>query len=215
MWAMIPMFRTRSSATRVSATAKSSLSSCLPAVMREGLVGLRHPVHVVLALERVALLLQRVQDLAGELVVHALLPPVARVRHEPAERQRAAAALRYLDGHLVVGAADAPGANLEHGRDRLHGLLEHLDGWAPRLLPHLVEGGVDDRLGDRLLAVAHHTVLELRDELALVDGIRGDRTRGDLGAARHQPWPFLAPYFERPCFRSATPAASSAARMTL
>src|ERR1041385_3803735 len=122
MWAMIPMLRTRSSATLVSVAAKTLLVP-LPAVMREGLVGLRHPVHVVLALERVALLLQRVQDLAGELVVHALLPPVARVRHEPAERQRAAAALRYLDGHLVVGAADAPGANLEHGRDRLHGLL--------------------------------------------------------------------------------------------
>jgi len=31
----------------------------------EGPVGLRHPVHVVLALERAALLVRRVQDLAA------------------------------------------------------------------------------------------------------------------------------------------------------
>src|SRR2546427_5308355 len=31
------------------------------------------------------------------------------------------------DGHLVVRAADAAALDLEHGRDRLHGLLQHLD----------------------------------------------------------------------------------------
>src|SRR3954453_23933523 len=124
MWAMIPMLRTRSSATRVSVTAKSLLS--LPAVVGEGLVRLRHPVHVVLALERVALLFERVEDLPRELVRRVLLAPVARDRHEPAQRERAAAPLRDLDGHLVVRAADAAAAQLEHRRDRLHGLLEHL-----------------------------------------------------------------------------------------
>src|SRR5438105_1613833 len=133
MWAMIPMFRTRSSATLVSVTANSS--PCLPPVVREGLVGLRHPVHVVLALERVALLLERIQDLAGQLVVHVLLAAVARIRDEPAQRERAAAALRHLDRNLVVGAADAARANLEHRRDRLDGLLEHLHRRAPGLLP--------------------------------------------------------------------------------
>src|ERR1043166_2714247 len=157
MWAMIPMLRTRSSASLVSVTANSLFFPfrCLPAVVRKGLVGLRHSVHVVLALERVALLLERVEDLAGQLVLHVLLAPVARVGDEPAERERAAAPLRHLDGNLVVGAADAARSNLEHRRDRLHGLLEHLDRRPPRALAHLVEGAVDDRLGDRLLAVAH------------------------------------------------------------
>src|SRR5262249_23981465 len=112
-------------------------------------------------------------------------------------------------------AADAARANLEHRRHGLHCLLEHLDRRTAGPLPDLVERGVDDRLGNRLLSVAHHAVLKLRDQLALVDRVRGDRTRGDLGTAGHQPWPFLAPYFERACLRSATPAASSAARMTL
>src|SRR5262249_41235688 len=131
MWAMIPMFRTRSSAVCV-ATAKS-LCFSLPAVVREGLVCLRHAVHVVLALERAALLVERVQDLVRKLLAHVLLATVAREGHEPADRQRARPALRYLDGHLVVGAADAAAPDLEHGRDRLHGLLEHLDGRLARL----------------------------------------------------------------------------------
>src|SRR5205085_3169815 len=104
MWAMIPMLRTRSSPVRV-ATAKAA-SVSLPAVVGEGLVGLRHSVDVVLALERSALLVHRVEDLVRELLAHVLLAPVARERHEPADRQRARAPLRHLDGHLVVGAAD-------------------------------------------------------------------------------------------------------------
>src|SRR5919204_719879 len=115
MWAMIPMLRTRSRAV-VVATAKAFCVS-LPAVVREGLVGLRHPVHVVLALERAALLVERVHDLVGELLAHVLLAPVARKRHEPADRERARTALRHLDRHLVVRATDAAAAHLEHRRD--------------------------------------------------------------------------------------------------
>src|SRR3954471_12294346 len=128
MWAMIPMFRTRSSPTTVCSFVLKFPFLPLPAVVREGLVGLRHPVDVVLALERAALLVERVHDLVGQLVAHALLAAVARQRDEPAHGERAGTALRHFDGHLVVGAADAAAADLEHGRDRLHGLLEHLDG---------------------------------------------------------------------------------------
>src|SRR5581483_326410 len=109
MWAMIPMLRTRSSATACSVifVLKSSFLPRLPAVVREGLVRLRHPVDVVLSLERAALLVQRVENLVGELVGHALLAPLARVRHEPADRWRAGPPLRHLHRHLVVRAADA------------------------------------------------------------------------------------------------------------
>src|SRR5213078_870726 len=76
------------------------------------------------------------------------------------------------------------------------------------------ERAVDDLLGGRLLAAAHDLVDHLRDERRVVDGIRLDRPGLDFGTARHQ-LPRFAPYFERPCLRSETPAASSAARMTL
>src|SRR5579875_649672 len=116
MWAMIPMFRTRSSATAVSVSLvlKSLLLCRLPAVVRERLVRLRHPVDVVLALERPALLVEGVQDLVGQLVGHALLAPLACVRDEPAHGERAGAPLRHLDRHLVVRAADAAAADLQH-----------------------------------------------------------------------------------------------------
>src|SRR5437868_13068144 len=155
MWAMIPMFRTRSSAIAVSFSLvlKSPSLPRLPAVVREGLVGLRHPVDVVLALERAALLVQRVQDLVGQLVAHALLAAVARERDEPAHGERAGTALRHLDGHLVVGAADAAAAHLEHRRDRLHGLLEHIDRRSPGLRDDLLQCADDYLLGNRLLAV--------------------------------------------------------------
>src|SRR3954451_8635105 len=116
MWAMIPMFRTRSSATAVCSLVLNSsfvsFFSCLPAVVRKRLVGLRHPVDVVLALERPALLVQGVQNLVGQLVRHALLAAVPRVGHEPAHGQRAGPTLRHLDRHLVVRAADAAAADL-------------------------------------------------------------------------------------------------------
>src|SRR5919108_3256973 len=109
MWAMIPMFRTRSSAMRVCVVAIAAL----PAVVRERLVRLRHPVHVVLALVGAALLVERVEDLAGELLLHPFLAPLARVLDEPAHGQRPRAPCGHLHGHLVVGAADAPRPHFE------------------------------------------------------------------------------------------------------
>src|SRR5215210_180801 len=209
MWAMIPILRTRSSAIRVAVV----LMSPLPAVVREGLVGLRHPVDVVLLLERAALGVDRVHHLARDLLLHPLLAPVARELDEPADRERARAALRHLDGHLVVRAADAAGTDLEHRRDGLHGRLERLDGRLPRLLGDDRERVVDEPLRRRALAVEHDGVDELRDELRRVDRVGLELARGDVGAAGHHD--FFAPYFERPCLRSETPAVSSAARITL
>src|ERR671918_336989 len=122
MWAMIPMFRTRSSAIACCVTATETFLSPLPAVVREGLVGLRHAVDVVLLLERAALLVERVENLPDELRLHALL----------------AARTNFQDRC--------------HG---LHGLLEHLDRRPSGLLADLDQGGVDDLLGERLLAVEH------------------------------------------------------------
>src|SRR6476646_488329 len=112
MWAMIPMLRTRSSATACSVifVLKSSFLDRLPAVVRKGLVGLRHPVDVVIALERAALLVQRVENLVGELVRRDLLAALARVRDEPPHREGACAPLRHLDRHLVVRTTDTAAA---------------------------------------------------------------------------------------------------------
>src|SRR5205823_10939618 len=186
----------------------------LPPVVREGLVRLRHPIEIVLALVGTALLLERVEDLAGELVVHVLLAPVPCVGDEPAHRKRARAALRHLDGHLVVRAADAAGAHFEHRRDRLDRLLEHFDRRLAGLLADARERPVDDLLGRALFPARHHAVDHLADQARVVDGVRLELADRNLGSARHYE-PRLAPYLERPLRRSPTPAVSSPPRITL
>src|SRR5262249_39893541 len=184
MWAMIPMFRTRSSPTGVATVL--IVRSGLPAVVREGLVGLRHPVDVVLLLVGAALLVERIHELTRELRRHALLAPLARVLHDPAQGERARATLRHLDWYLVVRATDAARANLERGRDAFPRLLEALELRLAVLLGRERERVVDRALGDRLLAVEHEPVHELRDEDRAVNGIGLDGARLDLGATRHR-----------------------------
>src|SRR6185503_19974287 len=126
MCAMMPMFRTLSSSSILG----TRLPVCVcvtampsPPVVGEGLVGLRHPVDVVLLLVGAALLVRGVEDLRRQVLVHILLAPLAGARHQPAHGKRAGTALRELSGHLAVGAADAAGPHLAHGRDRLDGTL--------------------------------------------------------------------------------------------
>src|SRR5690606_27035710 len=119
----------------------------LPAVVREGLVGLGHAVDVVLALVGAALLLLRVEQLVGEALGHRLLATLPGELDEPADRERARAALRDLDRHLVGRAADAAGADLEDRGERLDRLLERLDRILARALADDRERVVDDPLG--------------------------------------------------------------------
>src|SRR5580700_11841548 len=64
------------------------VESSLPAIVREGLVGLGHTMHVVLLLDRRATAIGRVQQLIRQLVDHALFATSAAVLQNPADRQR-------------------------------------------------------------------------------------------------------------------------------
>src|SRR3954451_8748047 len=185
----------------------------LPAVVREGLVGLRHAEDVVLALVRAALLGLRAHHLVGEPLRHRLLAPVARELDQPADRKRAGAAGGHLDRKLVGRSADAAGADLEDRRERLDRDLERLHGVLARALREDRQRVVHDALGGRLLAVQHHLVDDLLDELGAVDGVRLDRTDRGSGSTRH--YLALTPYWERAFLRSDPPAASSVPRTTL
>ena len=104
-------------ATRAARAATPGVVSrpVLPAVVREGLVGLSHAVDVVLALPRATLLAGRVEDLVREPLLDRLLAPLARELDQPPHGERARPARGHLDGHLVGRAADAPRPHLEHG----------------------------------------------------------------------------------------------------
>ena len=95
--------------------------------MGERLVGLGHAVDVVLPLPGAALLLVRVEDLAGEALGHRVLATGAGELDQPADREGAGAAGGNLDRDLVGGAADAAGADLEHRGQLFDRRLERLD----------------------------------------------------------------------------------------
>src|SRR5450759_3123467 len=112
MCAMIPMFRVLASSLPTSATATIPLlvsalgtvagaGSRLPAVVREGLVGLRHLVYVLASLDAGAEAVARVQQLVHEPLGHGLLPPRPAVGDQPAQRQGGVA----LVDHLQPGEA--------------------------------------------------------------------------------------------------------------
>src|SRR3954470_14223034 len=95
--------------------------------MGESLVGLRHAIDVLLALERAALFGLRVLELAGEPLGHRLFAACAREGDEPADREGASPALGDFDRDLVGGTADAAGAHLEDRGEGTDRLLERLD----------------------------------------------------------------------------------------
>src|SRR3954447_20509482 len=185
----------------------------LPAIVSEGLVGLRHAEDVVLPLVRAALLLLGVEQLVREPLRHRALAAAAGEAHEPAHGERAGTALRDLDGHLVGRAADAAGADLEHRGQSLDRRLQCLHRVLTRALGEDRQRVVDDPLGGRLLAVEHHLVDHLLDELRAMDRVGLDRPDGRCGAAGH--YFAFTPYCERAFLRSETPAASSVPRTTL
>src|SRR3954451_17567274 len=111
MCAMMPMLRTLASASAAATSIPTSSSrrmtlASLPAVVREGLVGLRHLVRVLAALDRGAQAVARVEDLVHQPVRHGLLAACLRVPDEPAQRQSGRAARLHLDRNLVGGATD-------------------------------------------------------------------------------------------------------------
>src|SRR5262245_2878181 len=238
MWAMTPMFRTRSSGIlRAMARQFSFLESrpdpapearsrrprCVdsPAVVRERLVRLGHPMGVLALLDRGTLALGCVHQLVGKLLRHRLARTRAGRADQPAHRQRDPTLAPDLDRDLVGRAADAPWLDLQHRRGVAHGGVEHVDRIAPHARLDQPHRRVDDSLRGRLLAAQHHLVDELRERAAVVARIGQDDPALDLGTTWHlSATPYfpaalgaLAPYFERPFLRFETPAASRVPRI--
>src|SRR5258708_29320939 len=84
-----------------------SVVSPSPAIVREGTVGFRHPMHVFTLLDGVPPAIRRVEQLGREPLRHRLLIAFARSRNQPADPKRLPAHGPHFDRHLVGGAADA------------------------------------------------------------------------------------------------------------
>src|ERR1039457_1637842 len=182
MWAMIPMFRVFS---RGNARAATATAMSVPEV-REGFVRLGHLVGVFLPLDRRAHAVGGVHQLAGELLGHALAASTARVADDPAPRERLAAVVANLHGHLIGGSPDPFRFDLENRRDVANRLVEHVEGLLSRGAPDLLERVVDDLLGDALLTGEHDAVHELRQSNAPVDRVGQDDAFLNAGTTWHR-----------------------------
>src|SRR5579859_820451 len=134
----------------------------LPAVMREGLVGLRHAVGVFALLDGGATVVGGVKQLARQAVDHGGLAALAGVIDQPADREGLAALGADFDGDLIGGTTDAARADFQSRLHVVESGVEHLQRLgAATLLGHLIEGAIDDGFGGGLLTVEHQAVHEL------------------------------------------------------
>src|SRR6185437_6459391 len=209
MCALMPMLRYRSMGVTRGMTASE-------AEVRERTVGLGHPVHFFALLDRTAAAFGPFEEFGGEPLTHRLLAALARSLAQPAHRERHPAHGPYLDRDLEVRAADTAALHLDHRPRVGERLVEHFERVLATALRDLVERAVDDPLGDRLLAARHQHIDELGDVDVRELRIGEDLALRDFSASRHrglrQDLGFLAPYFDRACLRSLTPAVSSAPR---
>src|SRR6266403_3410175 len=146
-------------------------SALLPAIVRERLVGLRHPVYVFFLFHGPAARIRRVDHFIGELVDHGLARALPRILQQPANRQRLPPERIHFHRHLVVRAAHAPRLYFQQRLHVLDGLLENLQGVVVGLLRHLIHRAVKHALRRRLLAFPHHRADELLHDVAGIDRI--------------------------------------------
>src|SRR5579863_8107124 len=192
----------------------------LPAVMGEGLVGLGHAMRVLALPDGGAAVLGRVHQLVRQAKRHGFLAAVPGGLDDPAHSQCLATRRANFNRYLVSGATDAPRLHFDHGLDVVEGHGQHLDRLAALLaglLGNTVERAVNDALGGGLLAALHDDVHELGKHLVVELRVRKDAADRSLSSTGHgliTPYFFgrLAPYLERLCLRSATPAQSRVPR---
>src|SRR5215831_963450 len=221
MCAMMPMLRTleraASAAATVIPTSFSSVSTGgpLPAVVGEGLVGLRHLVRVLAPLYGGTEAIARVEQLVHEALDHRLLAPGPGVVHEPAQSKGGGALRAHLDRDLVGGATDAAALDLQGRLHVVHGPLEGDHGVGAGLLPAALERAVHDALREGTLAAQQDLVDHLRHQRRVVDRVRHQRTPGRGSLAWHYFFSLFAPYRLRACLRLRTPCVSNEPRMIL
>ncbi len=98
-----------------------------------------------------------------------------------------------LDRHLVGRTTDTAATDLESGAHVVERLLQRGDGVLAVLRLDTAEGAVDDRLGERLLAVDKDLVDERGDDRSAVDRVVDDGALGGGTLTRHLTQPFFAP----------------------
>src|SRR5579862_8061739 len=158
----------------------------LPAVMRERLVGVRHPMCVFALFDRDAAIARGIEQLARQPLFHRVLRARPRAGNQPADRQCLAALRANLDRHLIGGAANTARANLDRRTHIAQRVVEDADRILTAAPLNAVKRAIDDPLGDRLLALVHQTIHELGQHDVTEFRIRLNLAFDRGPAARHR-----------------------------
>src|SRR5271154_5035531 len=114
--AAMPMLR-----YMLSGVMRAILLSPLPAIMREGAVGVGHLVGVFALLDGAAAIVGGVHQFARQAALHGGFVAAARGGDQPADGQGARTVAAHFDRHLVGGTTDAARADFERRRDIAQG----------------------------------------------------------------------------------------------
>src|SRR5579872_7457342 len=153
--------------------------------MGEGAIRLGHAMGVLALLDRRAAIVRSVEQFGRKAIDHGLVVAAARGGDDPADGERLPALGAHFDRHLIGRAADAARAHFDRGGDIVERLAEYRDRIAFDLGLDAVERAIDDRLGDRLLALVHDRVHEFGDDDIAELGVRADLSLFGAVTTRH------------------------------
>ncbi len=157
----------------------------LEPVVREGLVGLCHTVHVFTLLDCCALAFSGIQQLASQAQSHGLLATLAGEVHQPTHGQGITTGRTDFDRNLVSRTTYAAGLHFDQRSDGIESFFEGFQGIGLAAFLHLVQRTVNDTLGNGFLAAFHHVVHELGQDLASVFRISQHFTLGRYTTSWH------------------------------
>jgi len=153
--------------------------------MRECFVGIRHAMRIFLLLDRVAAIVRRVKQLSRETIGHRFLTSAASELNYPANCERAAPLLMYLNRDLVCGSSYTARFHFDSWPNVFDRALENFERFFAGLLAYLSQSIVKGSLGQRLLPAPHAAVDELGHQRTVVNGIRENRASFCNSSSRH------------------------------
>ena len=143
-------------------------------------------MRVFLLLDRRAGVVVRIHQFARKPCGHFSLASLSRGDDQPADRERLSSLRSDLDGNLIVRAADAARLDFDHRHDVVDRLIENIDRGLSDFGGHRLERVVYDRLSGSFLAVHHHLIDDLRDNLRMIDGIGQYVPLGNASSSWHR-----------------------------
>ena len=153
------------------------------------LVCLCHLVCIVTLLAGTAGVVQCIENLSCQTLLHCFFVPQSGILGDPAQTQSLTAFRTNFHRNLVCGTAHTASLYFQNRHYIVHSLLEHFQCILAGLFSNDVECTVNNLLGNALLAVYHHIVDETGYELGVVNRILQHVTFCDFTSSWHFRFP--------------------------